>query len=45
MIKQIPNKFIEEGVGFEPTELYSSSRHFECRALDQTMRPLHVVSF
>ena len=36
-------KFFAEGVGFEPTELYSNSRHFEYRALGQTMRPLHVL--
>ena len=29
-----------EGVGFEPTRRSNPLRHFECRALGQTMRPL-----
>ena len=29
-----------EGVGFEPTRRCNPLRHFECRALDRTMRPL-----
>ncbi len=29
-----------EGVGFEPTRRCYPLRHFECRALDRTMRPL-----
>ena len=31
-----------EGVGFEPTRGGNPLRHFECRALDRTMRSLRV---
>ena len=33
---------LAEGVGFEPTRGGHPQRHFQCRALDQTMRSLHT---